>query len=308
MRRLVFSLLGLACFAGTAMATTHDTFSFTSQVSNGTNGSALNQVSTASTLNSYPVARVRVNGTLVSGGVNSYEAEAHILVTPPSGPAFTLQPFSQSVPFTTITTPEGGYVYDLPPGFPNSHGTWTFRFYESFDDPGIDATWQNISFTIDDGTTNENIEAHPTAPPAVIGLSPSLISLYLVPGLNPFSTGMAATVDLSAVGGSATQALYDDGTHGDLVAGDNFYSFGFAPETFVTEGTYTISYHVTDAQTRNLYGSFPLQVQGMTVVDPITSGWETFYSGVNIPAGGQRTCGTKLHDQPFHRRCVAHLV
>jgi hypothetical protein len=31
-------------------------------------------------------------------------------------------------------------------------------------------------------------------------------------GANPISTGLAVTCDLSAIGGSATQAFYDDGT------------------------------------------------------------------------------------------------
>src|SRR4051812_30817351 len=90
------------CLAANAFATNHDVISLTNQVSNGINGSASNQVSTTNLINSYPVARVRVNGTLVSGGVNSYESEARILVTPPSGPAFTLQPFSQAVAFSTV--------------------------------------------------------------------------------------------------------------------------------------------------------------------------------------------------------------
>src|SRR5215831_14952873 len=207
---IVVSFITTAVLSTGAMGVTRDTFSFTSQVSDGPNGSAQNQVATGSLVNAYPVARIRVNGTLVSGGVNSYESEARILVTPPNGPAFTIQPFSQAVPFGDVSTPAGGYVYDLPPGFPNSHGTWTFRFYESFDDPGIDATWQTISFSLDDGSTQENMEVHPTATPAIPGMNPSLISLYLVPGFSPASTGMAVTVDLSPIGGSATQPLFDD--------------------------------------------------------------------------------------------------
>jgi hypothetical protein len=271
--------------AGSAMATIHDTFTFTSQVSNGVNGSPLNEVATASTLNAYSVGRVRVNGTLVSGGVNSYESEARILVTPPNGSPFTLQPFSQAIPFGTISTPEGGYVYDLPPGFPNAHGTWTFRFYESFDDPGIDATWQTISFSLDDASTQENLEVHPTATPAIAGLNPTLMSLYLVPGLNPGSTGMAVTVDLSGVGGSATQPLNDNGGSGDAVAGDHFYSLSYTPPASVAEGVYTINYHATDAQGRNVYGSFPLEVQGVEEVPALQNGY-VYDLGVDVAAGG----------------------
>jgi hypothetical protein len=40
--------------------------------------------------------------------------------------------------------------------------------------------------------------------------------LVALAGANSISS---VTVDTSALGGSGTQALYDDGTHGDLAAG-----------------------------------------------------------------------------------------
>jgi hypothetical protein len=263
------------CLAAAALAAPQDSISFTSQVSNGTNGSALNQVSQNNLINAYPVHRVRVTGTLVSGGVNSYASEARILVTPPTGAPFTLQPFSVPGPFGTVTTPVGGYVYDLPSIVSSSHGTWTWRFYESFDDAGIDATWSNISFTLDDGTGSSNLEAHATAPAAIAGVNGSLISMYIVPGTNPASTGITATMNLSNVGGSVAQALYDDGTHGDVVAGDHIYSFQCSPSASANEGNYNISYHVTDAQGRSLLGAFPFQVQGVTDMGDLSgdNGW-----------------------------------
>src|SRR5437899_3410052 len=104
-RSLRTTAIAAMCLGGTALAAPQDTISFTSQVSNGINGSALNQVSQNNLINAYPVHRVRVTGTLVSGGVNSYASEARILVTPPTGSPFTLQPFSIPGPFGTATTP-----------------------------------------------------------------------------------------------------------------------------------------------------------------------------------------------------------
>jgi hypothetical protein len=285
MRCIVASILTTALLATGALGVTRDTLSFTNVISDGTNGSALNHTASDIIFGTYPVTRIRVNGTLVSGGVNSYASEAHILVTPPSGSPFTLQPFSIPGAFDTDTTPSTGYVFDLPAPVPNAHGAWTFRFYESYDDPGVDATWQNVSFVMEDGTGTSGLEASVTAPPAISEFKGSLISLYVVPGTNPASTNIAVTADLSPVHGSATQTLYDDGTHGDLVAGDHVYSYLCTP-TVNLEGSFTINYHVTDAQSRNLTGSFPLRVQEMPIDMPVLNGWQWYTSGLTLSPGG----------------------
>ncbi|MEW6486281.1 MAG: choice-of-anchor X domain-containing protein, partial [Pseudomonadota bacterium] len=42
---------------------------------------------------------------------------------------------------------------------------------------------------------------------------------------DPDNNISSVTIDLSSIGGSATQQMYDNGTHGDVTAGDNIYSF-----------------------------------------------------------------------------------
>ena len=49
--------------------------------------------------------------------------------------------------------------------------------------------------------------------------------MTVVPPTNPASTGIAITCNLSTIGGANPQALYDDGTHGDVQTGDNIFSF-----------------------------------------------------------------------------------
>jgi len=44
-------------------------------------------------------------------------------------------------------------------------------------------------------------------------------------GVSPLSTGLAVTADLSSIGLSSTQQFFDDGTHGDTVAGDSVFTF-----------------------------------------------------------------------------------
>jgi hypothetical protein len=67
-------------------------------------------------------------------------------------------------------------------------------------------------------------------------------------GFNPPSTGLAVTADLSSIGGSSNQPLFDDGTNGDAVAGDNIFSFTV---TVQDPGQYTIPLTVTDDQLRS---------------------------------------------------------
>ena len=55
----------------------------------------------------------------------------------------------------------------------------------------------------------------------------TLLTATVVPGTVPASTGIQVAADLSTVGGSSTQTFYDDGTNGDVTAGDNVFSYSF---------------------------------------------------------------------------------
>jgi uncharacterized protein len=52
-----------------------------------------------------------------------------------------------------------------------------------------------------------------------------LLTVTVLPATSPASTGITVTSDLSAIGGSSVQRFYDDGTNGDVTAGDNIFSF-----------------------------------------------------------------------------------
>src|SRR5581483_4342455 len=55
--------------------------------------------------------------------------------------------------------------------------------------------------------------------------SATLLTVQAMPGTNPPSSGLAVVADLTAIGGAANQDFFDDGTQGDLTAGDNIFSF-----------------------------------------------------------------------------------
>src|SRR5262249_40316263 len=135
------------------------------------------------------------------------------------------------------------------------------------------------------GTTNP--EPHPVATPAIAGLSPTLMTVYVVNGMNPFSSGVTVSAGLSGIGGSVNQQFYDDGTHGDLVANDHIFSYSFTPSAAIPATTYPIQYTVTDLQGRTVHSTFPLKVQGVTNVGslPVNT---TVQQWINLAQGEVR--------------------
>ncbi|MCW5766858.1 MAG: hypothetical protein KIT68_12890, partial [Phycisphaeraceae bacterium] len=72
------------------------------------------------------------------------------------------------------------------------------------------------------------------------------------PGSNPTSTNVTVTADLTGLGLSATQSLFDDGTNGDDTPGDGIYTYltPAIPNT-TTLGTKTMACTVADGETRS---------------------------------------------------------
>ena len=59
--------------------------------------------------------------------------------------------------------------------------------------------------------------------------------------------GLTVTADLSSLGGSKTQSLYDDGTHGDAAANDGTYSFTVPVPSSTTAGSYQVTVKGTNS-------------------------------------------------------------
>jgi predicted extracellular nuclease len=102
-----------------------------------------------------------------------------------------------------------------------------------------------------------------TASPATVAPGGStLFTVAVTPGAGPPSTGLAATVDLSSIGGSSTQSLFDDGSHGDATAGDGTFSFGAIVGPATAPGSKTLPVAITDTQNRSGSVSIALTVEG----------------------------------------------
>ncbi|MDX1963469.1 MAG: Calx-beta domain-containing protein [Pirellulales bacterium] len=108
--------------------------------------------------------------------------------------------------------------------------------------------------------TNPTIDFTDATPTPAQAGSTTVLEVGVSPGANPASSGLAVTGDLSSIGGSATQAFFDDGTNGDATAGDGIYSFLATVSTSTTAGPKTLPVTVTDAQMRSASGSISLDV------------------------------------------------
>ena len=158
--------------------------------------------------------------------------------------------------------------------------------------PGSDE-WVGVDdIVIDTITTPTN----PTMTAAAVPNAPwpgdaVLISATVHNGRNPTSSGVAVTADLSSIGGSAGQTLFDDGTHGDATAGDGVFSFQTTVAPATTIGGKSIAVALTDAQGRSASASIGLTVTQPT---PVTAIHDIQGPGSTSPLVGQSVTTTGI--------------
>jgi hypothetical protein len=100
------------------------------------------------------------------------------------------------------------------------------------------------------GTTNPS-GAGAANPASVIQGGTTLLTVLVTPGANPTSTGIVVSGDLSSIGGSATEPFFDDGSNGDVTAGNNTFSFSTVVTVTTTPGTKSLPISISDAQGRS---------------------------------------------------------
>ena len=125
----------------------------------------------------------------------------------------------------------------------------------------------NIAFTVlASGTLAGTGVAAPSAV-AAGGETVVLLMVSVTPAINPASTGITVTVDLSSIDGSPTQQFFDDGTHGDQNANDGVYTFATRIPADVALGDKTLPVTITDAQSRTANTTIQLTVNDVIFAD-----------------------------------------
>jgi len=98
-------------------------------------------------------------------------------------------------------------------------------------------------------------------PPSVPPGASTLLTMTVTLGQNPPSTGVTAVADLSAIGLSPAQTLFDDGSNGDVAPGDQIYSYQATVDGGTALGPKSLPVLLSDAQSRSSIASIPLNIQ-----------------------------------------------
>lgn len=94
----------------------------------------------------------------------------------------------------------------------------------------------------------------------------SLLTVSVTPASNPASTGITVTTNLSTIGLSSTQTLFDNGTNGDTTAGDNVFSYLVTVPIGTLNGSRNFPSVISDAQARTANAGIALNV--IAPIDP----------------------------------------
>ena len=102
------------------------------------------------------------------------------------------------------------------------------------------------------------------SPPSLQPTNITLLTVAVAPATSPASTGLTVVADLTAIGGSATQTFYDDGTHGDLTPNDNVFSYRFTIGPAIVTGAKYLPVTIHDTQGRTAPGPITVTVASAT--------------------------------------------
>ncbi len=135
----------------------------------------------------------------------------------------------------------------------------------------------------------------PTNPAGTGAASPSsvsagdgvLLTVAVVAGTNPTSSNLTVQADLSAIGGSASQLLVDDGSNGDLTAGDSVFSVATSVAPATAAGAKSLPFALADGEARTGSGNIALSVVARVAIHDIQgSGRVSLIDGAEVITEG----------------------
>jgi hypothetical protein len=199
--------------------------------------------------------------------------QARIRLTTPNLTVYTIVPMATAAQASTgMNNATGGLaggtnvggLISVPITGQDSLGDWVFLCYESTNDAvngtfaGVDGYWNVLNLGLANPPVNPAVSAA-VATPAIgnSGVSRTL-TCTVTPALNPASATSTVTVNLSALGGSAAQAMLDDGLSGDGAASDGVY--GYVGTITAAPGEYSCAVTATSADARVGSGAIVLSI------------------------------------------------
>ena len=105
-------------------------------------------------------------------------------------------------------------------------------------------------------------------PSSVAASSSTLLTVAVTPGTNPTSTAHTVNADLTAIGGSASQRFLDDGTNGDVTAGDNVFSFSATVAAGTIGGIKSLPFTINETSPFSRIGTGFISLGVLASTDP----------------------------------------
>ncbi len=120
----------------------------------------------------------------------------------------------------------------------------------------FDVVWYRFTVVAGGNPTGAGLAA-----PASVGQGrTTLLTVAVTPGAAPPSTGLAVTVSGASIGIAEPTILFDDGSHGDLTAGDNVFSSLLAIPFAAPLGASSLPFIISDAQSRSGSGAISINI------------------------------------------------
>jgi len=144
---------------------------------------------------------------------------------------------------------------------------WNYSVTSGFNTDNAQAlAIDNISVLALNGVATNPSGVGAANPISVAATSTTLLTVNVTPGTNPPSTAHTVTADLSTIGGNASQQFFDDGTHGDVTAGDRVFSFNATVALGTNGGIKSLPFTINETSpfTRSATGAISLGVLAAT--------------------------------------------
>ncbi len=140
------------------------------------------------------------------------------------------------------------------------------------------------------GTQTNPSGSGAASPSSVMPGANTLLTVTVAPGINPQSTGLGVSANLSSIGGSSLQQFFDNGTSGDATAGDSIFSFRATIPATSLAGARELPATITDAQGRQASATIDVAIVDVNLTKPVilsalVSGKKLFVNGQNFAAG-----------------------
>ncbi len=123
--------------------------------------------------------------------------------------------------------------------------------------------------------------------------------LFTVWAVDPDGDSFTVTMDLSTVGGSATQLFYDDGTHGDAIAGDGIYSYYLSIPSSFRSGMHQLTIIASSGSGQST-AEVSLEIVGLNEIAWSNAGGDGLWSNPanwnlgHVPAEGEKVVFSNL--------------